>query len=194
MSYLQPITTTNATTTVATISPSSVRRVRTDLKTSENLYLTTTFSGPTRSRTSSPINMKLRPHHHQSGNTPPTSSPHSALYLQGRFNAHDKFSDCNSVKSNNATATNTQPYIRNSSRSRSKRIANQSTNIPMATGQTSTTVANARKYIKRSNFILTSAKHVVDDSRILSTSAPHEGSTYLRLCLTIYVHFVFIIF
>lgn len=181
-----------AATNVAKISPNSARRVRTDLKTSENVYLATTFAGPTRSRTSSPINIKLRPHQ-PSGNTS-TGSPHSTMYLQGRSNTHDKFSDCSSVKSIHAATTNTQQNIRSSSgsRSRSKRTANKSTNIPiMATGPTSTTVANARKYIKRSNFILTSAKHVVDDSHILSTSAPHEGSTYLRLCLkSAHLHFL----
>ncbi|KAI8121354.1 hypothetical protein CVS40_7564 [Lucilia cuprina] len=160
----------------------TARRVRTDLKTSHNVYLTSSF-GPTRSRTTSPINIKLRPQQHNT--LPACSSPQQqqqqTLYLQGRSYTHEKLTDCG-IKSKQQTAT--VPVTATTTLSgtgRSKRTSGKSSNIPMAlTATTSaTTVANTRKYLNRSNFILTAAKHVVDDSRILSTSAPHEGSTYL---------------
>lgn len=160
---------TTTTTTVTNISPNSARRVRTDLKTSENVYLTSNFMGATRSRTSSPINIKLRSPHHQ-------SQQQTTSYLQGRSNTHDKLSTV-------STASTTNSIGRSKRTSASSSSTCKSTNIPVAlTATTATTVANTRKYLKRSNFILTAAKHVVDDSRILSTSAPHEGSSYLRLC------------
>lgn len=168
MSYL----TTTTTTTVTSISPNSARRVRTDLKTSENIYLTSPYNNPTRSRTSSPINIKLRPQH----STPPYTAHHQNLYIQGHhINTHDRLHNFGVIKSNMGTATTMQDSAK------SHKTSCRSTNIPIAT--TTATVANTRKYLKRSEFILTAAKHVVDDSRILSTSAPHEGSTYLRSCL-----------
>lgn len=119
-------------------SPVGARRVRTDLKTSENVYLTNSY-GPTRSRASSPLTA-------------------TRIRLPSSYPAHSY-----------------------------KRLHSNTTQGPTTSADevrtTATTVATTRRFIRRSDFILTAAKHTVNDSRILSTSAPHEGSSYIRLFL-----------
>lgn len=175
---------TRTITATTVVSPGGARRVRTDLKTSENVYLASNLVGTTRSRTSSPINIKLRPQYSTTATACSSPQPQSSSHLQGRCINQDKFSD-RSVKSTTTAVAKTQ-----SSSGKSKRTFYKSSNIPTAAATTSapTTVANTRKYIKRNNFVLTAAKHVVDDSHVLSTSAPHEGSTYLR-CFPFFVSF-----
>uniref|UniRef100_A0A1I8NQ48 Uncharacterized protein n=1 Tax=Stomoxys calcitrans TaxID=35570 RepID=A0A1I8NQ48_STOCA len=149
---------------VPEISPGSVRRVRTDLKTSQNVYLAKS-SGATRSRTSSPITIRTR---------------HSPQRLHGQNYHHHSSQDGKNFNANknpnNTTTSLTLESPANGTRTATDRASTSSastaTNVP-------TTVDSTRRYLRRSHFILHAAKHVVDDSRILSTSAPQEGSSYL---------------
>ncbi|XP_061402740.1 putative mediator of RNA polymerase II transcription subunit 24 [Musca vetustissima] len=185
----------NSAEKVCDISPNTARRVRTDLKTSQNVYLNKTYGPTTRSRTSSPIAIKGRQHtavadqQHQRKHSPYHSRQqqqqqmsHENLYhhppsFGSPKNSHYKY------KSNATTSANVVTLSSPSSRNIRSSMACSSAAYNAATATTTTnvptTVASTRKYLRRSNFILTAAKHVVDDSRILSTSAPHEGSSYL---------------
>lgn len=157
----------SSTTKAPNLSPNSARRVRTDLGTSQNHYLSKS-NLPTRSRTSSPITIKTRQQqymHHQ----PLTDQ------MQHRHSYYVRGHTIDSQDKHSSSDTPTKSATLHTDKSKQKTTDRKSDN-----NSATSTVANTRRYLRRSNFILTAAKHVVDDSRILSTSAPHEGSTYLR--------------
>lgn len=178
MSCTTTTTLTTAKKKVSEMSPNTARRVRTDLKTSQNVYLAKSSLGPTRSRTSSPITIKSRhlqeQQQHQSKHTPyHQQSAHDVQHHYPQHHAYTSGSPNNIIRG--TAALHSGRNIRIATVDRTASATTTATNKAPPT-----TVASTRRYLRRSNFILTAAKHVVDDSRILSTSAPHEGSSYLR--------------